>query len=179
MAEAAQLTAPEWVRRKYLPLFYSRQAVLTLVMTLPFPNAEAWREQHAREVRQREEEERARAQWREHWFSVADALLARQPRLADQLRSTTKAELAEVVERVVTMRSSIDPETGEYYSYRQILHDFAGPVNREVVNVDAHKRLVILNQIIDALGADEASVRRDQALGRLLAIHDESRSPAR
>ena len=42
------LTAPEFVRQKYLPLFYSRQAVLTLAMSLPFPNADAWREQHAR-----------------------------------------------------------------------------------------------------------------------------------
>lgn len=193
MAEDALLTAPEWVRQKYLPLFYSRQAVLTIAMTLPFPNADAWREQHAREVRQREEDERrreedarrqeeqerVRAQWREYWLSVTDALFDRQPRLASQLRSTSKAEVAEVVAKVVTMRSSVDPETGAHYSYRQILHDFARLVNREVVNADAHKRLVILNQIIDAFRTDEASVRRDQALGLLLEIHDESRSSTR
>ena len=46
MAEETLLTAPEWIRQKYLPLFYSRQAVLTIAMSLPFPNADAWREQH-------------------------------------------------------------------------------------------------------------------------------------
>ena len=185
MADDALLTAPEWVRRKYLPLFYSRQAVLTIAMTLPFPNADAWREQQAglarereAELRRQEAEARVRAQWGEYWYSVTDALLNRQPRLVEQLRSTPKAEIAAVVEKVVTMRSSIDPETGEHYSYRQILHDFARPVNRDVFDHAAHTRLVILNQIIDALRADEASVRRDQALGLLLEIHDESRSSA-
>ena len=179
MADDALLTAPEWVRQKYLPVFYSRQAVLTIAMTLPFPNAEAWREQHAREVRQRQEQERVRLQWREYWLSVTDALFDRQPRLVAQLRSTSKVEVAGVVERVVTMRSSIDPETGEHYSYRRILHDFARLVNRDVIDEDADKRLVILNQIIDAFRVDEASVRRDQALGLLLEIHDEFRSSAR
>ena len=113
----------------------------------------------------------------EYWLSVTDALLERQPRLAGQLRSTSKAAIAEVVERVVTMRSSVDPETGEHYSYREILPRVARPVNREQINLAAHKRLVILNQIIDAFRADETSVRRDQALGLLLEIHDESRSP--
>jgi hypothetical protein len=179
MADDALLTAPEWVRQKYLPVFYSRQAVLTIAMTLPFPNAEAWREQHAREVRQRQDQERVRLQWREYWLSVTDVLFDRQPRLAGQLRSTSKVEVAGVVEKVVTMRSSVDPKTGEHYSYRQILHDFARQVNRDVIDLEAHKRLVILNQIIDAFRADEASVRRDQALGLLLEIHDEFRSSVR
>ena len=179
MADEALLTAPEWVRQKYLPLFYSGQAVLTIAMSLPFPNADAWREQHAREARQREEEERVRAQWRGYWLSVTNALFTRQPRLARQLRSTAKGEVAAVVEKVVTMRSTVDPKTGEHYSYRQILHAFGRPVNRAEINLHTHKQLVILNQIIDALGADEASVRRDQALGLLLEIHDESRSSTR
>jgi hypothetical protein len=178
MADEALVAAPEWLRQKYLPLFYSRQAVLTIAMTLPFPNADAWRERHADEVRRREDQERVRGQWREYWLSVADALLHRQPRLVGQLRSTSKAEVAAVVEKVVTMRSSVDPETGEHYSYRQILQAFAGPVNREEVNPDAHRQLVILNQIIDALRADEARVRRDEALGLLLEIYHESRASA-
>ena len=90
MADEALLTAPEWVRQNYLPLFYSGQAVLTIAMSLPFPNADAWREQHAREARQREEEERVRAQWRGYWLSVTNALFTRQPRLARQLRSNCK-----------------------------------------------------------------------------------------
>ena len=179
MADEALITAPGWLRQKYLPLFYSGQAALTIAMTLPFPNADAWREQHEREVRQREEQERVRAQWRDYWLSVTEALFARQPRIARQLRSTSKAEVAAVLEKVITMRSSVDPDTGTHYSYRQILHDFARLVNREEINVHAQKQLVILNQIIDALRADEASVRRDQALGLLLEIHDESRSSAR
>jgi hypothetical protein len=179
MADDALRTAPEWVRQKYLPVFYSRQAVLTIAMTLPFPNAEAWREQHAREVRQRQEQERVRLQRRDYWLSVTDVLFDRQPRLAGQLRSTSQVEVAGVVEKVVTMRSSVDAKTGEHYSYRQILHDFARQVNRDVIDPEAHKRLVILNQIIDAFRADEASVRRDQALGFLLEIHDEFRSSAR
>ena len=79
MAEETLLTAPEWIRQKYLPLFYSGQAVLTIAMSLPFPNADAWREQHAREARQREEQERVRAQWREYWLSVTNALLLANP----------------------------------------------------------------------------------------------------
>jgi hypothetical protein len=179
IVDEAQLTAPEWVRQKYLPLFYSRQAVLVIAMSLPFPNANAWRAQRAEEVRRRDEQERVRAQWRDYWLSVTDALFHRQPRLARQLRSTPKGEVAAVVDKVVTMRSSVDPKTGEHYSYRRILHDFGRAVNREEINMSAHKQLVILNQIIDALRADEANVRRDQALGLLLEIHDESRSSTR
>ena len=79
MAEEALVTAPGWVRQKYLPLFYSGQAVLTIAMSLPFPNADVWREQHARETSQREEQQRTRAQWRQYWLSVTNALFTRQP----------------------------------------------------------------------------------------------------
>jgi hypothetical protein len=179
MADEALHTAPEWIRQKYLPLFYSRQAVLTMAMSMPFPNAEAWRKrrkQLAWELRRQEERARVRAEWLPYWLSVTEALFDRQPLLARQLRSTSKEEVAAVVEKVVTMRSSVDPHTGEHYSYRQILHAFGRPVQREEINMEAHKQLVILNQIIDGLRADEANVRRDQALGLLLEIHDESRS---
>ena len=138
MADEALLTAPEWVRQKYLPLFYSGQAVLTIAMSLPFPNADAWREQHAREARQREERERRSCTVaRLLALGYQCALQTRQPRLARQLRSTAKGDRCAVVEKVVTMRSTVDPETGEHYSYRQILHDFGRPVNRAEINLHA------------------------------------------
>jgi hypothetical protein len=175
MADEALRTAPEWIRQSYLPLFYSRQAVLAMAMSMPFPKADVWRMHRARE-RQQEERARVRAEWRTYWLSVTEALFDRQPHLARQLRSTSKEEVAAVVEKVVTMRSSVDPRNGERYSYRQILHAFGRPVHREEINRAAHRQLVILNQIIDGLRTDEANVRRDQALGLLLDIHDESRS---
>ena len=78
------------------------------------------------------------------------------------------------------MRSSVDPKTGEHYSYRQILHDFGRTVNREEINMNADKQTRDLEpDHRRAAARNEANVRRDQALGLLLEIHDESRSSIR